>query len=234
MRRTVTPELLDSDAGTPQEIDSALADLRWVNRWFGGVRTMRKLLEEVATRTGRHDLTLLDVAAGSGDIAAEVTRQLGGAGIRLQPTLLDRSSVHMEGAEVADRVVGDALALPFCERSFDVVACSLFLHHLEPAEAVKFLTEALRVCRVAVLISDLRRSRVHLAATHLGKLLYRSRLTRHDAPASVARAYTGEEILRLAAQAQPVPHTMVQRSYWLFRSGTILFRPDSLCLEVAK
>ena len=36
MRRVVVPELLDSDAGTPREVEGSLADLRMVNRFFGG------------------------------------------------------------------------------------------------------------------------------------------------------------------------------------------------------
>ena len=40
MRRTVTPELLDSDSGTPAEVAASLADLNFINRWFGGIATL--------------------------------------------------------------------------------------------------------------------------------------------------------------------------------------------------
>jgi ubiquinone/menaquinone biosynthesis C-methylase UbiE len=223
MRRKVTPELLDTDAGSPPEIAAALADLRRVNRWLGGVRTMSKLVEEVARSSQKNQLSLLDVGAGSGDVAAAVGERLAKRGIQIEPVLLDRSAEHLRAAEGMKCVVGDALSLPFAERSFDVVACSLFLHHLEPDEAVQFMNEALRVCRVAVLISDLRRNCLHLALTHLGKLFYSSRLTRHDAPASVRRAYTPAEIRELAGRASPAPQKIEQRNYWLLRSGTILY-----------
>ena len=39
MRRVLVPELLDSDAGTEFEVQTALADLRRINRWFGGTST---------------------------------------------------------------------------------------------------------------------------------------------------------------------------------------------------
>ena len=60
MRRTVTSELLDSDAGTPEEVAAALADLRMINRRFGGTRVMRELVTQVARATGARELTLLD------------------------------------------------------------------------------------------------------------------------------------------------------------------------------
>ncbi len=227
MRRKVTPELLDSDAGTAQEIAGSLADLRRVNRWLGGVRSVRKMVEDVARSSQKEHLSLLDVGAGSGYVAAAVRVQLAKKGMQIEPVLLDRSAEHMRAAEGMRCVVGDALALPFADGSFDVVVCSLFLHHLEPDEAVQFMNEALRVCRVAVVISDLRRNRLHLLLIHLGKLFYSSRLTRHDAPASVWRAYTPTEIRELAARAHPAPPKIEQRNYWLLRGGTILYRPGT-------
>ena len=50
MKREVIPELLDSDAGTAREISDSLADLRMINRYFGGARAMTGMLAEVAQR----------------------------------------------------------------------------------------------------------------------------------------------------------------------------------------
>ena len=44
MKRAMVPELLDSDAGTPEEIKASITDLRMFNRRFGGIRTTRSLL----------------------------------------------------------------------------------------------------------------------------------------------------------------------------------------------
>ncbi len=50
MHRTVAAELLDSDLGTAEEVAASLADLRVVNRWFGGIATTRSMLERVIFR----------------------------------------------------------------------------------------------------------------------------------------------------------------------------------------
>ena len=50
MRRVVIPELLDTDAGSPEEVADSLADLRWVNRWFGGVATTCSMIQRVSRR----------------------------------------------------------------------------------------------------------------------------------------------------------------------------------------
>ena len=220
MRRVVIPELLDSDAGTSMEIAASLRDLGRVHRWFGGVSTTEALVRRVAERTSRRELSLLDVAAGSGELPNEVRRRLQQRGITLDVTLLDKARTHLNGATNA--VVGDALAIPFEDGSFDLVSSALFVHHLEPAEVGRFINEALRVARVAVLINDLQRNWVHLAAVYAGFLFFRSRLTRHDAPASVRRAYTPAE---LAAMLQKTEAARVEiSSHYLFRIGAIVWK----------
>jgi ubiquinone/menaquinone biosynthesis C-methylase UbiE len=224
VKRVVIPELLDSDAGSPREIERSLSDLSRINRWFGGVRTLRQSIENVASRTGRTDFTALDVGAGSGEVPRIAAHQLARRGIRVSFVLSDRAVTHLQRASAgAARVVGDALQLPFADRSFDLVTCSLFLHHLEPDEVRTFIADASRVARVALLINDVRRHWLHLLLTYLALPLFRSRLTWHDAPASVRRAYTPAEILRIAYTTPPSIDAASFTNYLLFRT--------SLCVD---
>ncbi len=219
MKRTVTPELLDSDAGNTCEVASSLADLQRINRWFGSIRTVTQLIQKVAAETGQRQFSLLDVAGASGDIAAAVRKSLSQKGITVDATLLDRNFSHLNGNFTT--VVGDALSLPFADKSFDLVACSTFVHHLEPAEIIRFASEALRVARVAVLINDLRRHGFHLALVYAGFPLFRSRLTRHDAPVSIRRSYTPEELRDMLSKTRAV-RTEISKHY-LFRMGAIVW-----------
>jgi ubiquinone/menaquinone biosynthesis C-methylase UbiE len=220
MKRVVRAELLDADAGSPAEIARSLADIRFVNRWFGGVSTTSALVQHVAERTGRADFSLLEVAAGSGDVPESTQRRLQYRDIRLAITLLDRRASHLPGLN--PRVVAaDALALPFRDQSFDLVACGLFAHHLEPDGVVAFVNEALRVARVAVLINDLIRDPLHLGLVYASLPLH-GRLSRHDGPASVRGAYTVaemSEMLRLTGAAR----VEITRHY-LFRMGVVAWR----------
>jgi ubiquinone/menaquinone biosynthesis C-methylase UbiE len=220
MKRIPSRELLDDDAGTSQEIEDSLADLRFVNRWFGGVSTTRALLRRVIETQGKHHLSLLEVAAGSADVPLLNQRALGRNGVQISITALDRSPLHLPPE--LPRVVGDALALPFPDGAFDLVGCALFAHHLSPEEFLGFCHEALRVARVAVLINDLIRHPLHLALIYAGMPLYRSRLTRHDAVASVRQAYTLEEV-RTMMNETGAARVEISRHY-LFRMGVIAWK----------
>ena len=236
MIRVPTPELLDTDAGTPAEIAASLSDLRRINRWFGGTSTTVDLIRRVALNDGASgvparrvsqpsiSLSVLEVAAGSGYVPQAARDHLAQKGIRVDLTLLDRAASHVGTAQRngAAAIVADACRLPFRDSSFDLISSNLFLHHLAPEELVGCVREGLRVCRRAVLINDLIRHPIHLALVYSGMPLYRGRLTRHDAPASVRQAYTKEEMLELLRRTGAARIEM--KSYYLFRMGVIVWK----------
>lgn len=220
MKRVPTAELLDTDSGTPAEVEASIGDLRMINRWFGGVSTTTAMIERVARRVRQSSFSLLEVAAGSGYVPETARSLLQRRGMELHVTLLDRATSHLRNGNRG--VAGDALSLPFQDGSFDLLSCNLFAHHLSPQELVAFTNEALRVCRVAVLINDLVRHPLHMALVYAGLPLYRSRLTRHDAPASVRQAYTLVEMKAMLAQTSAA-RVEIHRHY-LFRMGVIAWK----------
>ena len=224
MRRKVIAELLDDDLGTPSEITASLADLRRVNNWFGGTRTTIFLLRRVVRASECPRLSVLEVGAGSGAVPMAAQKTLLREGVELEVTLLDRVRSHLPANSPAS-LAGDALHLPFLDNSFDVVSSSLLAHHFEPDALRLFVRESLRVCRRAVMINDLIRSPVHLALVYLGLPLFRSRLTWHDAPASVRQAYTVGEMRHLLSQL-PAREVEITRHY-LYRMGVLVWKGGS-------
>lgn len=196
MQRRSIPELLDDDLGTPAEIAASLRDLQHINDWFGGTRSAIRSLGQIAQSQRRSRLSLLELGSGNGQVPIAAREALRRRGVELDVTLLDKVSSHLPRNGVPS-VAADALHLPFRDGAFDVVACNLVAHHFDPDALRQLAAEALRVARIVVLINDLVRSPLHLALTYAGLPLFRSRLTWHDAPASVRQAYTPEEMRRL-------------------------------------
>lgn len=220
MKRVPIAEMLDSDAGTPDEVADALADLCLINRAFGGISTASRLIERIVQKCSCKSMSILEVASGPGEVQKTVQKRLQRSTIDLEITFLDRARSHLNGSSRA--VVGDAVALPFSTGSFDVVSSTLFMHHLMPDDVCQFVTEALRVCRTAVLINDVIRHPLHLALVYAGLPLFRSRLTWHDAPASVRQAYTLPEMRSLILNT---PAARIETSqHFLFRMGVIAWK----------
>jgi ubiquinone/menaquinone biosynthesis C-methylase UbiE len=224
MLRVNSPEILDSDACPPDEVEASLRDISRINRWFGGVATTRRLIERVATATGRKLFSVLEVAAGFGEVSKIAGKQLGRKGIILEVTDLDRAKTHLLRGNRT--VVADALALPFHDNCFDLVSCSLFAHHLEPAELKQFAGEALRVSRCAVLINDLVRHPLHVAAVYAGFPLMRSYVSRVDGLASVRRAYIPDEMRQILSGTKAAERIYISL-HFLFRMGVIAWKNNN-------
>jgi SAM-dependent methyltransferase len=104
------------------------------------------------------DMIVLDVACGAGhagEQAAPHVRQV--VGIDVTPALLAAGAERVRSAGLTNVLFqeGDAMALPFVDGSFDLVACRSSLHHfVDPRRAVAEMT---RVCRSGgrVVISDM-------------------------------------------------------------------------------
>jgi ubiquinone/menaquinone biosynthesis C-methylase UbiE len=223
MQRIDAPEILDSDACSAREAQAVLRVLGRVNRWFGGVATTLKMVERAAQASRVKRLSVLEVAAGSGEVPEVVRQRLERRGITLDVTLLDRQRSHLRGGNPC--VAGDALALPFGDGAFDLVSCSLFAHHLNAHQLAQFVQEGLRVSRRALLINDLIRHPLHLALVYASFPIMRNRVAWLDGLTSVRRAYVPEEIrIMLAPVLSPSAAQVEISRNFLFRMGVIVWK----------
>lgn len=191
---------MDDPVDSIVELEANLRDIERANRFFGGIAPLARVLETTGA------MEILDVGCGAADIPRALLYRARRHGVTLAITCLDRSEQMLEIARRRNGglrfVRADGDALPFEDGSFDVAMCSLTLHHVETPEAVSFLRELRRVSRITPLVCDLRRSPFAYAATWTyARLFTRNRLTRHDGPVSVLRAYTPDEAVELAREA---------------------------------
>jgi demethylmenaquinone methyltransferase/2-methoxy-6-polyprenyl-1,4-benzoquinol methylase len=116
----------------------------------GGVHRLWKdaMMDWLAPRAGQR---LLDVAGGTGDIAFRFLKRAGDARAvvcDLTEAMLVEGRKRAEAAQLAERldwVVGDAMALPFPDRSFDVYTISFGIRNV--TRIGDALAEAFRVLR---------------------------------------------------------------------------------------
>ena len=204
-------EILDDPRVDPAVRLESMGDVARSNRWLGGLRAASSELKGVL---GQHPsdepVTLLDVGTGLADIPHEAARAARELGIGLTTIGLDgAATVLVEARRRTSCVVcASALALPFADRSIDVVMCSQLLHHFPEDDATRVIRELDRVARRAVIVSDLQRSWIAAAGFWLVSFPLRfHRVTRHDGFVSVLRGFTtGElrDLVRNAVATEPV------------------------------
>jgi SAM-dependent methyltransferase len=203
-------ELMDLPAQPVSDLAASLRDLRAVNRFLGGTSvTLGHLRRSLRKSPPGATITLIDVATGGGDIPRAVVSWGRRRGLALRYVCLDANPSVLDAAERESRafpelsfVQGDARRIAFEDRSFDYATCSLALHHFDPEDAVRVLSEMDRITRKGWVLNDLRRSGWGwLGIWILTRLLPANRLTRHDGPVSVLRAYLPAELEDLAERA---------------------------------
>jgi hypothetical protein len=94
-------------------------------------------------------------------------------------------------------VVGAALPT-----GYDVLTCSLFLHHLCEDDAIRLLGQMRQATERLVLINDLVRNYASFVLVYLAsRLLSTSEVVHVDGPRSVEAAFTVDEVRSLARRA---------------------------------
>jgi 2-polyprenyl-3-methyl-5-hydroxy-6-metoxy-1,4-benzoquinol methylase len=207
--RNLQPEWMDQPGLDPALHAQALRGLARLNRFSRSCQILWPPIRNLACEVAPQPMTVLDLASGAGDVTIGLWRLARRAGIAIEITGCDVSPVAVEharqraveaGAEVDFRQ-HDAFTLQG-SGSFDVVLCSLFLHHQSADQAEVLLRRMGQLARRMVLVNDLRRGRAGYALAWLAaRLLTRSPVVHVDGPRSVAAAFTLDEALQLAERA---------------------------------
>jgi 2-polyprenyl-3-methyl-5-hydroxy-6-metoxy-1,4-benzoquinol methylase len=208
--RVLEEEVMDQPGLDAAEHCQALAGLRRVNWWSATDRILWRGLQRLAGTAGLSGLRVLDLASGGGDVPLRLVRRARRAGDSLTVHGCDRSATAIEFARRQAENWGlpdvrferlDVLNDPLPE-GYDVIACTLFLHHLTDEQGMLLLRRMASAARLGILIDDLCRCPIGHALAWLGcHLLSRSPMVHVDGPLSVRAAFRKEEVLQLAEQA---------------------------------
>lgn len=199
-------ELMDRPDASPAELEAALQSLRGLNRNFGSYSIVSQFLRRWMKRGDRW--RVLDLATGSADIprlVAEHARKIGATveivGVDFQPATVE--AARRLSAEYPEISCVQADVLTFeSEQPFDLVICSLALHHFSDADAAQLLRRCRELSKKYVLVSDLRRGWEAAVGVYLLTLfVYRDRMTKNDGRISAARSFTQEELKEVATDA---------------------------------
>lgn len=222
------PEMIDLPDADPLLLRDELRNLRIINRRFGGLSSVRKALENlIAASPPDRTLELLDLGTGSGDQAVAIARLCRRQGRKIAITAVDNNEVvlaearHLSsGFDEIQFEQSDIRSLSYRDRSFDIVLCSLTLHHFTREDAVGLLTMMDRLSRTGFVLNDLSRSYLAIAGAWLYTHLTTSNvMTRTDAIASLFASFTEEELAEML-QAASVEDAEISRAA-LFRFSVV-------------
>ncbi|MCA9039815.1 MAG: methyltransferase domain-containing protein [Planctomycetaceae bacterium] len=206
-------ELMDQPGLDKGQHHLALEGLKRINWISGSDRIFWPALRRFSLEHPDKELKVLDIASGGGDVVLRLVKRAQQNQLPLRFSGSDFNPVAIEYAQQkanSQQLNVDFFQLDALQESipedYDVIMCSLFLHHLSDEQAVQFLKKIAAATRSMVLINDLRRSRMAYWLAYLGcRLLSRSSIVHVDGPLSVQSAYTTEEAREQAREAGMAP-----------------------------
>jgi 2-polyprenyl-3-methyl-5-hydroxy-6-metoxy-1,4-benzoquinol methylase len=206
--RHLRPEVMDQSGLDTIKHRSALAGLRRLNFASGVCHQLFRELSRYSRFRGVANLRVLDIASGGGDVPFGLWKLAKRRGLDLRILGLDVSAAACEFATEQCRPAGCSILFEQCDATcdvipsgFDVVTCSLFLHHLTCEQAANLLMKMAAAGRL-LLANDLRRCAAGYLLAHLAcRFLTRSPIVRYDGPQSVANAFTATEMRELCVAA---------------------------------
>jgi 2-polyprenyl-3-methyl-5-hydroxy-6-metoxy-1,4-benzoquinol methylase len=196
---------MDRPQPVTPELTSDLRNLRQLNRYFGSHALIRRFLKRWMKPGER--IRVLDLATGSGDIPRLVVDLARKIGAIATVDAIDQQASTLEIARSLSRdypeinfIQGDILT--FEAEPYDLVLCTLALHHFAEDAAIRLLQRCRALSKRWVLVSDLQRGFVATAGVYLlTTLIFREPMTQVDARLSAERAFSFQEFRALAERA---------------------------------
>ena len=185
-----------------------LDKLEIINRFLGGnkltIHGLKKLLEN---QSKNKTITIVDLGCGHGDILRDVAEFGRKKNYSFKLIGIDANFAAIEYARELSKEYSelsfemiDIFSEDFKKQSYDIVLCTLFLHHFKNEQLISFLKSTIKKVTIGVVINDLHR---HKLAYYLFKLIgffVKNKMIREDGLISILRAFKRKDLENISIQ----------------------------------
>jgi len=212
--RSRSDELMDDLSLDKEALKLALTELAFLNRLSLAPAPFVNSIVDLVHVHSLNKVSVCDIACGSGDVLCGVIKGLSrrglsatGLGLDFNPHSLELGFARAQADGAPDNPVPCKFEVQDVLHGIkgqpaDIYICSLFLHHLSATQVVDLLRDMRTRARIGIVVTDLVRSPLGLAAAWFSTRVFcSSPIVRNDAIRSVEAAFTIEEIAKLASSA---------------------------------
>ncbi len=232
--RSDEPELMDDFAMEGEILREALDKIAKINQLLGGNRLtlggVQELIQKIPKAT---KITILDVGCGNGDML----RALANYGLEnhLNFSLIGVDANHFtitHAQNLSNNYSNicyrceDIFDKAFAELKYDIVLCTLTLHHFKEDEILELMSVFNTNSRVGIVINDLHRSALAYRLFQALCFVFRlNSMSREDGLVSILRGFKKEDLVRFSKKLN-LTHYKIQWK-WAFRYQWIIEKVGS-------
>ena len=229
--RTEATEIMDDFSLAGVELQDALDKIARINQLLGGNRLtlngIKKLLDISDTT---QTITIADIGCGNGDMLRMLADYAIQKNIVLQLIGIDANAFTVAYAQKLSAAYPnilyscvDIFSPAFENVTYDIVLCTLTLHHFKEDEIVNIISTFSKNATTGILINDLHRSLVAYRLFEFICWIFRlNRMSREDGLVSILRGFKKKELEDFSKKLNVNRYSI--RWKWAFRYQWIIYK----------
>jgi len=202
-KRSTAIEIMDDLDMSGEILVDSLDKIASINQWLGGNGVTLKGLKSLFRSLPKTETyTLADLGCGNGDLLREAALFGRKNGFTFKLTGIDANQATIDHAITLSKefpeieyIKEDILSEKFQERQFDLILCTLFLHHFTNLEIEAFLKAQIRKTSIGIIINDLHRNWIAYILFQFVCLFIKNEMVKTDGLISIQKGFTKKEIL---------------------------------------
>lgn len=228
-RRTDETEIMDDFDLKGAELEKTLEDLDKINKWLGGNKiTLEGIKKLIKSPQANQPLHIADVGCGNGAILREIAEWGRANNISLKLTGIDANTHAISIAETLSEYYPEIHFSPanifsekFREQEFDIILCTLTLHHFKDFQIREILQNFYKQARIGIVINDLHRSKqAYYLFRAFCKVFINNKIARDDGLTSILRGFKKTDLKTFAADIPAQEHEINWK--WAYRYQWII------------
>ena len=227
--RTEEDEIMDDFEMEGETLRITLDEIAKINRLLGGNSLTLKGVDSLIDKQGTNNIiTILDIGCGNGDMlrsladdALKKGRKLKLIGVDANLYTINYAKNLSEEYSNIDYYHMDIFSNEFSNLSYDIVTCTLTLHHFNNKELLSLLSLLIKNCSIGIVVNDLHRSalayRLFQAVSFIFQL---SEMPSKDGLTSILRGFKKKELENFSKKLTIKNYTIHWK--WAFRYQWII------------
>lgn len=223
-KRSTELELMDDPSTSEKELNEALVDIAFANKWLGGnsitLHAIKKLLK---AHPDKKSWSIADVGCGDGEMLRLLLEKLKKVGYTFTYTGIDinekglvRARRLSKGMDAISYINKDIHTIPTETPAYDIVISALTLHHIKEEQIIDFLKGMTTISGYAVIINDLDRSKIAYGLYKVfSRIFIKSCVAKNDGLVSIASAFKRKDLERYSQELAGNKHKITWK--WAFR-----------------
>lgn len=229
--RTNEPEIMDDFLLEGDELQDALDKIAKINQLLGGNKLTLYGLKSLLENCDKNEIiTIVDVGCGNGDMLRYIADYGNKSGYNFNLLGIDANAFTINHAENLSKNYSnityncfDIFTKQFYEIKYDIVLCTLTLHHFKNNEIKQLVSQFHTNSKIGIVINDLHRSIVSYRLFQALCFVFNlNRMSREDGLVSILRGFKKQELINFSQELKLKKYNLNWK--WAFRYQWIVFK----------